>query len=317
MKAAVINEPGDAPRYEDFPEPPRDDARQVVSLVAAGIHPVVRSLASGQHYGSEGGWPMIPGVDAVARTGDGRLVYTGFTEHPYGTLAERMSVPMTLPLPEGADPLQVAAGLNPGMSSWLPLRARQTEAPLGSVLVLGATGVAGNLAVQSARSLGADHVIAVGRNERALAALRSADVTTLTLTRDDSADTAALASIVSEHRPSTVLDFVWGRPAELAFAALSRHSLSDDQQPCSYIEIGASAGADARLPAALLRSSAIVLRGSGAGAAKISDIVAELPVFISKIADGSVQVPVSAYRLDEVEQAWHAERPGERVVITA
>jgi NADPH:quinone reductase-like Zn-dependent oxidoreductase len=317
MKAAVIKQAGGVPAYEDFPDPPTDGEREVVTLVAAGLHPIVRGLASGQHYGSAGGWPLIPGVDAVARTVAGRLVYAGFTEHPYGTFAQRMSVPMTLPLPDGADPIQVAGGLNPGMSSWMPLRSRAADGPLDTVLVLGATGVAGTLAVQNALILGADQVVAVGRNRQALARLESATTTTFALTGDDHADLAGLRAVLADHRPGTVLDFCWGRPAELSFDALARVGLDEDRHSCVYVEIGAAAGPRAMLPAALLRSTAITIHGSGAGSAKISDIMAELPVYLGKIADGTVRVPVSPYPLDDVTNAWTAERPGRRVVLTA
>ena len=315
MKAAVIKQAGGVPSYESFAEPPVDPHRQVVSLVAAGLHPIVRALASGQHYGSVGGWPLVPGVDAVARTEDGRLVYAGYTEHPYGTFAERMSVPMTLPLPAGADPVQIAGGLNPALSSWLPLRGRLAEAPLGTVLVLGATGVAGALAVQNAVALGAERVLAVGRNRAALDRLRSPVTDTLALTGDEDVDADALRALVADGRPSTVLDFVWGRPAELTFAALSRTGMTDDENGCVYVEIGASAGPRAQLPAALLRSTAITIRGSGAGSAKAEQIVAELPIMMSKIADGTITVPVSPYPLRDVAQAWRSDHPGQRVVL--
>src|SRR5262245_12873486 len=148
MKAAVVASPGAKPQYKEFPEPVVADGERLVELVAAGIHPVVRALASGAHYGSEGVYPMIPGVDAVARTSDGALVYTGFVKAPYGTLAERMAVPsrFQMELPQGADPIQIAGGVNPGVSSWMPLTVRLEElgdAGLGTVLVLGATGAAG------------------------------------------------------------------------------------------------------------------------------------------------------------------------------
>src|ERR1700689_2001689 len=109
MKAAVITSPGATPEYADFADPGAADGRELVELVAAGIHPVVRSLASGRHYGRRGGWPVSRGSPVP----------------PYGTLAERISVPggMRLRLPAGADPVPVAAGLNPGLSSWLPLKA--------------------------------------------------------------------------------------------------------------------------------------------------------------------------------------------------
>src|SRR5579871_1014846 len=146
MKAAVIEAPGDNPHYGDFEEPVDSQDRKIVELVAAAIHPVVRSLASGQHYGSGDQWPSVPGVDAVVRSSEGRLAFSGFPQPPYGTLAERISVPsfLWIPLPEGADPARVAAGVNPGMASWMPLQARLTElGRLDNVLILGVTGMAG------------------------------------------------------------------------------------------------------------------------------------------------------------------------------
>src|SRR5262245_24086333 len=157
MKAAVKRTQDSPPGYGDFPEPTASGNREIVELAAAGIHPIVRSLAEGQHYGSTGTWPLIPGADAVARTRTGALVYTGYVEPPYGTLAERMAVPvaMQLQLPPGADPARIAGGLNPGMASWIILRARADEAgALGTVVILGVTGMAGMLAVQNARLLG-------------------------------------------------------------------------------------------------------------------------------------------------------------------
>ena len=127
MKAAVIREPGATPEYADFGEPIVSEGHVQAELVAAGIHPVVRSLAAGLHYGSAGKYPLVPGVDAVARIADGTLVYTGYIQPPYGTLAERMAIPAATQfvLPEGAQPERVAGGINPGMSSWLPLRTRR------------------------------------------------------------------------------------------------------------------------------------------------------------------------------------------------
>src|SRR5262249_29627629 len=176
MKAAVLRGPGSVPEYADFAEPSLPSGRELVELAAAGIHPVVRSLAAGRHYGSAGTYPLIPGVDAVARTASGGLGYTADGPPPAGTSAPpagRRAAPATMkrPLPDGAEPERVAGGLNPGLASWLPLRQRQSEAgPLGTVLILGATGMAGLLAVQNARLLGADRVLAAGRDRARLAA---------------------------------------------------------------------------------------------------------------------------------------------------
>ena len=119
MRAAIVRTSGGHAECGDFAEPIVTEGRELVELVASGIHPVVRSLATGRHYGSTGSWPLVPGVDAVARTAGGSLIYTGYVEPPYGTLAERMAVPAAfhLTLPPGADPVAVAGGVNPGLAS--------------------------------------------------------------------------------------------------------------------------------------------------------------------------------------------------------
>lgn len=316
MRAAVLEGPDGIPTCGDFADPVVTEGRQEVTMVAAGLHPVVRSLAGGGHYGSERSWPMVPGVDAVARDADGRLVYTGFAEHPYGTFAERISVPMVLPLPAGADPVQVAGGLNPGLSSWLPLKGA-AAAGLSTVLVLGATGVAGQLAVQNALALGATRVIAAGRNREQLTAVADGHpVTPVELVGELAADTTTLAAAFAEYRPALVLDFLWGQPAEATFQALARSELGEDTRPVEYVEIGQAAGATAALPASLLRSTAITVRGSGAGSSSMAEVMAELPRYLERIADGSVRVPVEEFPLDRVAQAWQASTPGRRVVIT-
>lgn len=168
MRAAVITDPSTPPTCAEFPEPPARPGTEPLHLVAAGLHPVVRGIATGRHYRSTHTYPLVPGIDAVARTGDGRLVYTGLTPAPWGTVAERMATPFAIDLPAGADPLAVAAGVNPGMSGWVALVDRRAETGgLGTVLVLGATGASGGMAVQSALALGADRVVAAGRDPRA------------------------------------------------------------------------------------------------------------------------------------------------------
>ncbi|MHA7985418.1 zinc-binding dehydrogenase [Rathayibacter sp. CAU 1779] len=319
MKAAIIESAGSAPVYGDFAEPETSDGRELVSLVAAGIHPVVRALATGSHYGSHGLWPAIPGVDAVARTKDDTLIYTGFVAAPYGTLAEQMAVPaaLRLPLPAEADPVQVAAGMNPGLSSWMPLNARRDETgSLGTVLVLGATGTAGILAVQNAFALGATRVIGAGRDPERLAVAAGHGAETLRLSGDRAADAAAIRSALGEGSPSIVLDFVWGEPAEATFDALLRHTLDEDDGDIAYVEIGSLAGAEASVPAALLRSTRIRLSGSGAGSGSMAELMRQLPVYLDLIANGTVRVPTSAYPLSRIEEAWTAASDaGTRAVV--
>jgi NADPH:quinone reductase-like Zn-dependent oxidoreductase len=307
VKAAIVSDPGAIPGYGEFADPQADEGYELVDLVAAGLHPVVRSLAAGGHYGSTGAWPMIPGVDAVARSASGELILTGFVKPPYGTFAERMAAPkaMRMVLPAGADPVKIAAGLNPGLSSWLSLSARAAEVPaLDTVLILGATGMAGLLAVQHARILGATHVVGVGRNPAGLRRVEEFGARSVALTGDRDADTAALTRALAGNSPTIVLDYLWGGVAEAAFAALARRGLDEDSADIAYVQIGAMAGAEARVPAALLRSRRIRVSGSGAGSASIAEIMMQVPVYMQLISDGKIDVPTKTFPLSAVAEAW-------------
>jgi NADPH:quinone reductase-like Zn-dependent oxidoreductase len=313
VKAAVLKAPSAVPEYSEFAEPLVEEGRELVDLVAAGIHPLVRSLAAGRHYGSTNSWPLIPGVDAVARSAANDLIYTGFVQPPYGTLAERMAVPATMgiPLPPGAEPVQIAGGLNPGLSSWLPLRARADEiGELGTVLILGVTGMAGSLALQNARILGATQVVGMGRNRAGLQRAATRGAKTVVLSEDLDGDADALIVALNGSAPSIVLDFLWGVAAEAAFAALGRRGLEEDRANIAYVQIGAMAGPQASLPAALLRSRRIRISGSGAGSASIADVMTQIPVYMRLIADHKVDVPIRTYPLSSISQAWTASTDG-------
>lgn len=317
MKAAVISTPNASPEFGGFTEPVAGKGREIVELVATGIHPIVRELAAGLHYGSSATWPGVPGVDAVARTSDGVLVYVGYAEP--GTLAERMAIPtgMKIPLPEGADPIQVAGGLNPGLSSWLPLESRVSEVgKLGTVIVLGATGMAGLLAVQNALLWEANQVIGVGRNLDGLGRVATLGGLPVALTGDREVDAGAIRNALGDDDPSLVLDFVWGTPAEATFHALGRRGLQEDTADIAYVQIGSVAGGDALVPASLLRSRRIRLYGSGLGSTSVAKIREQIPAYMQLISNGRVHIPTRVFPLEEIAQAWAAAgTSGLRVVV--
>lgn len=316
MRAAVITGPDVAPVVTDFPEPTAEAGETVVDVVAAGIHTVVRSRATGRHYSSDGRYPLVPGVDAVVRTADGGLRYAGFVRPPWGTVAERAAVPIGLPLPAGIDPVAVAAGMNPGLSSWLPLTQRAASpAGLDAVLILGVTGVAGQLAVQSARRLGARCVIGVGRDAGRLAQAARLGADPIPVADAPAVLGDRLAQVLATHPSLLVLDYLWGDVAELTWAALSRQDGSQDVADIAWRQIGARAGERAALPAALLRGRRLTLSGFGLGGTPVAEIAAGASGFAEAIADGGVRVPTRAFPLDQVAQAWNFAG-AERAVVT-
>ncbi|MGI5222614.1 zinc-binding alcohol dehydrogenase family protein [Nocardia sp. CA-290969] len=317
MRAAVVETAGATPVCAEFPDPDQQPGRVPLRLVGAGLHHVVRGMAAGRHYGGGGVYPLVPGVDAVARTGDGRLVYTGLARAPWGTMAERLVTAFEVELPAGADPLAVAAGMNPAMSGWMPLVARRAEAgELGTVLVLGATGASGGLAVRAALSLGAKQVVAVGRDRDALERLNGPGVVTVALASDAPGTwPAALGAAVAEAPPDLVLDYVWGPVAEAAFAALGKSGRHDDGAAVDYVQIGSLAGAEAVLPAALLRSRRIRVSGSGMGSVSKQQMVAEFPDILARFADGTFDAPYTSYPLSRVGDAWAHQGRTRAVVV--
>ena len=213
--------------------------------------------------------------------------------------------------------MKVAGGLNPALASWLPLKARAREVgSLATVLVLGVTGVAGYLAVQHARLLGANRVVGVGRNPARLARAAALGAGAVALSGYREADAAAIVDALGGTTPSIVLDFLWASAAETAFASLARHGLEEDTADIAYVQIGAAAGPEAAVPAALLRSRRIRISGSGAGSAQIADIITEVPVYMQLIADGSVDVPTKKLPLSFISEAWTASAHGTyRIVV--
>src|ERR1700678_1264834 len=151
MHAAVVRSFDAPPRYETFQTPrPSGEHEIVVEVLAAGLHPRVRSGAAGSHYTSTDALPLIPGIDGVGRSEDGQLLYFVAFDGTFGTFAERTVIDRrrAVALPDGVDALAIAAAMNPGMSSWMALRKRISFKAGEKVLVLGASRSAGRMAVQ-------------------------------------------------------------------------------------------------------------------------------------------------------------------------
>jgi NADPH:quinone reductase-like Zn-dependent oxidoreductase len=308
MKAAVVTDFAQPPHYADFPEPVthwRDEV--VVEVLAAGLHPRVRSQAGGFHYTSTGELPLVPGVDAVVRDPEGKIRYAVLDNSTLGSMAERTVIELdrSVVLPDEVDPVVVAAAMNPAMSSWVALRQRIDFGRGQSVLILGATGNAGRMAIQVAKRFGASEVIAVGRDRAKLAEL-SALGADLALPFEEVAEAADV---------DVVIDYLWGVPTGQAMVDLLTHR-SDRSKPLTWLEIGAVAGPEAAIPAAALRSARLQIVGSGIGSVPGRDFVKELPQLAEAVAHGAFDVRARAVALAQVTEAWTSTAgTSDRVVL--
>ncbi|HEY3989480.1 MAG TPA: zinc-binding alcohol dehydrogenase family protein [Acidobacteriaceae bacterium] len=318
MNAAIVESFGKVPRYGWFADPVAEAGEVLVAVEAAGLHPVVKALANGTHYGNTGVLPFVPGVDGVGRLEDGTRVYFGMSRPPFGTFADRgvTNSALSVQLPAGLNSVTAAGIANPGMSSWVALQYRAQFRAGESVLILGATGAAGQLAVQIAKRLGARRVVAAGRNPQALGGLKElgADAV-IELEQSPEALVAAFRSEIVEHGVDVVLDYLWGSPAECCLAAIAQKGLSHAASRIRYVEIGQSAGATITLAGATLRSSGLELLGSGFGSASMKEIFAALAEFFEQAVKAPFAVKVQAVPLRDVEALWNAPERGARLVF--
>jgi len=288
-----------------------------VRVLAAGLHPRVRSGASGSHYTSTGALPLIPGIDGVGETSDGERVYFLLIDTTRGSMAERVAVDRrrSVVLPSVADVERVAAAMNPGMSSWVALRRRIDFQPGQSVLVLGATGGAGQMAIQVAKHLGASRVVAAGRDAAALATLPElgADATVSLVGDPDAVDRALGQAACAV---DVVIDYTWGAPTQRALPAVLTHR-EDRSRALTWLQIGAIAGPSVELHSAWLRAARVEILGSGQGSVPTRAFVEELPALAADISAGTFAINAVPTPLSQIEAAWNAPAArGERVVFT-
>ncbi|MGG1517081.1 zinc-binding dehydrogenase [Paenibacillus oryzisoli] len=316
MLAAVVRAFDQVPRYETYDPPiPAGPHEQVVEVLAAGLHNYVKAQASGSHYTSRKQLPLIPGIDGVGRLPDGRLVYFVVPDTLYGALAEQTVIDLrrSVVLPDYADPVLIAAGMNSAMSSWVALRHRISFQPEQKVLVLGATGNSGQMAVQIAKLFGASEVIGAGRDPERLNMLPALGADTVVSLAGDPQEAAdRLGEAAAE--VDVVIDYLWGKPAELSMVPLLTKRL-DRSRALTWIQIGSVAGPIASVPSAALRSANFQLVGSGQGSVTTAGYVAELPALVEAITAGKLSVKALPMPLSRVEEAWNMPVDGQRIVF--
>jgi NADPH:quinone reductase-like Zn-dependent oxidoreductase len=318
MHAAVVTTFGSAPRYQEFPSPvPAGGEEMLVDVLAAGLHPRVRSQADGSHYTSTDELPLVPGIDGVGRGPDGRLRYFILPDTTMGAMAEQtvIDIRRSVVLADTIDPVAVAAAMNPAMSSWVALRQRVQFQAGQDVLVLGATGNAGRMAVQIAKLFGAGQVIAAGRAADRLAALPGLGATA-TVLLDGDADGSAGRLGQTAADVDVVIDYLWGEPAAAAMIALLANR-ADRHKPLTWIQTGSVAGPTAPIPSAALRAARLQIVGSGQGSVSAREYLAELPALAEQITAGTFDVDARAMPLADVGQAWTAAADArKRIVLT-
>jgi NADPH:quinone reductase-like Zn-dependent oxidoreductase len=317
VNAAVLHALGKPPRFEQFPAAVPAEGEVVVKVCAAALKPVDKQIAAGTHYASFRELPAVCGLDGVGYLDDGSRVFFAGPRRPYGAMAERTVVrrAQCFAVPEGMSDDIAAALPNPGVSAWLTLKERANLTPGETVLILGATGVTGKLAVQIAKILGAGRVIAAGRNEKALNSLLEigADAT-IQLDKSGEELTKAFARAAGDKGFQVVIDYLWGSPTEALLSALTRHEFAAIGSETRLVQVGESAGAAISLPAGVLRSSPLTIMGT-AGMPAPEILMGALQQVLAYGASGKLRIDAERVPLADIESAWQREGRSRLVVI--
>lgn len=315
MKAAIVRAHGQTPVYGDFPEPVPSPGENRVTVTAAAISHITRSRASGAHYSASGSVPFVVGIDGVGRLDDGKRVYFVLPRAPYGSMAERTVVPSAqcVAISDSLDDVTAAAMANPGMSSWAAYTERARLKAGETVLVNGATGTAGRLAVQIARHLGAKKIIATGRNIAALheVAALGADVTIPLVANEKALENSFKEQFAQG--VDVVIDYLWGMSAHRLLIAGAKAGA--DAVPIRFVQLGSVSAPEITLPSAVLRSSAIELMGSGIGSLSLDRLVAAVGGLLQAAITGDFRVATNPIPLSDVEQAWLTDGSTRRTVF--
>lgn len=316
MKAAVVDRRGGVPEYRDVDDPNPVEGQALLRVEAVPVENVDRAIVAGTHYTAapfQAALPAVPCFDGVGRTADGTLVGFGGIEPPHGALAEYVVVPEGhwAPIPDGIEP-STAAALATAITG-MSMKTAAGLQPGETVLVQGATGVAGRLAVQIARLLGAGRIVATGRDAAALASLADlgADAVIDTSVSDD--DLVRAYRDAAGDGYDVVVDFLWGRPTRMLCEALIPETFAIGK-PVRLVQVGEAAGDAFELPARAVRTSGLEIYGAARNLmAGMADAYAQV---VEWVRSGELVIDVTTMPLSRIAEAWQrTDLRGSRLVI--
>lgn len=319
MRAAYVRELGRPPEPGEAPEPERGEGETLAEVLAVPLNPIDINIGAGRFYGGSPPLPYVPGREGVGRVLEGGGIaagtlvwlYGGDGGLPSGALAERVAVPESavVALPEETDPAVAGALGIAGLAGWLPLAHRAPLRAGETVLVLGATGTVGLVALQGARLLGAGRIVAAGRRPEALERARrlGADAVVSLEEADDLA--AAFRAACGGDGPTYVIDPLWGEPAAAAAAAAA--------QGARIVNIGQSAGAEAPLRSADVRGKQLEVLGFSIFHTPREALEREYLRLVGHANAGELEVELERFPFERVAEAWErqAQGAGAKVVV--
>ncbi|MBY7142561.1 zinc-binding alcohol dehydrogenase family protein [Virgibacillus sp. NKC19-3] len=320
MKAAVLHKVGGVPCYEEFADPYPNKDEILIHVRAATLENVDRMIAKGEHFASQqflSALPSIIGLRGVGEQSDGKLVGFSGAKAPYGAMAEKVVVSkeFTVPIPDGVNAETAAALPSAALTSLFPLKWGVNMKPGATVLINGATGVAGKLAVQIAKLLGAGRVIGTGRNKKSLKRIKELGADTIIDLKQSEEDLSTSFKQEIEEGIDIILDFLWGYPTEKLIKALVPQEINLNGQRTQLVQIGEKAGPDLTLPADALRTSGLEISGGASGITQEAITVGTQLVW-NWIKEDKLHMDMEIVPLQDIENVWkRADFQGKRIIV--
>jgi len=317
MRAAVVREVGASPEPGELPDPKPSEGEALVEVHAAALNPIDLAIASGRFYAGLPKVPYAPGREGAGVVRQASSVAPGTRvrfERDYGygangTVAELAVVDeaalVTLP-DEAEDAIAAALGVA-GLAAWLALRKANVPSG-GTVLVLGATGAVGQVAVQGAKLLGAGKVVAAARDGEALERTRGLGADEVVLLGDS--DLAAAFGNAAGGEIDAVIDPLWGEPAVAALTALRIGG--------RLVHLGTSAALEATIPSAPLRGKNVAIVGHSNLTTPHEEKARAFRELLDHVIAGRLRVDVDVFPLERIADAWReqAVSPHRKIVIS-
>lgn len=318
MKAAVLYKFGESPKYEEFPNPVPEKGEKLIQVKAAALENFDKMIAKGIHYSSKQMFPKFPAITGhggVGVTEEGQLVGFGMMRSPYGAFAEKTVSYYTVPVPDGVDAAMAASLPASILTSYLPLKYTAKLGNGETVLVNGATGVTGKIAVQAAKMLGAGRIVGTGRNETSLRLLKDlgADAV-INLKLPDEQLLSAYQNEAGEKGYDVVIDLIWGHPAEMLMKSFIPEEAGFAKKRIRYIHMGEKAGPDISLSGEMLRTSGLEIYG--AGNIPQEAIPEAMQQVWQWIKENKFHIDIEKVPLADIEKVWQRnDLEGKRLVI--
>jgi NADPH:quinone reductase-like Zn-dependent oxidoreductase len=315
VRAALIEQIGQPPVVGEVAEPKRGPGQALVQVTAAPVNPIDLTIANGTFPGGSPEPPYVPGRECVGRVLEGDKLAAGtqvwFMSGNNGCMAEYALADedTAIELPEGVDHALAAALGIVGLTGWLAVEWRAHLREGERVLVLGATGMVGLVAVQAARILGAGRIAAAGRDAAALEAAKAAGADAVVVLQGSVDEMRDAFEEACDGRPNVIIDPLWGEPARAAVEAAA--------VTARHVQLGQSAGAEATLRSGSIRNKSLAILGLTVGQIPREIKATAHRKLLEHATSGALSIERETLPLDWVGEAWRRQQdsPHRKLVL--